>query len=210
MVATLVVGATRPASTSDTDRVRAAVFFGDSWTRGAFATPITDGFAYQTGRTLGVPFDVFGFGSVGYTTKGAGGEGNYAWRLAHQVRPVNAPDPDLVVVQGSVNDAGQDPNEVMSDAEQLIDDLRAAYTNAQIVLLGPAPMIPKYFVTLEEYDIALHAAAVAKSARYISPLAEHWFARGTLARYMTGGASPHPNTAGHSLIARKLTAALLS
>ncbi|TYQ10709.1 UNVERIFIED_ORG: lysophospholipase L1-like esterase [Gordonia westfalica J30] len=191
--------------------VHTILFFGDSWTRGASASRDTNGFAYLSGRTLGVEFKVAGFGSVGYANPGASKEGNYEWRFENQWLPKNKFRPDLVVIQGSVNDAGYAPPIVRKSAENYIDKLRLKYPHTQIAVLGPAPMISNYFSKLEPVDSALFSASATKRVQYISPLSERWFTPSNLASYMTSSQnSPHPNDAGHALIAERLVSALRS
>ena len=175
---------------------------GDSWAAGAGSDSNTTFSSYGTlaARELGVRGVIFGIRGTGFTATSTGG-GVYRERLAR----VAAAQPDLVVVQGSVNDTRQTPADVIGAASrQVFDDLRALLPNSTIVALGPmnAP------ITLAEQTDA-SSAAIRESARaadvdFIDPDAEGWLPLDST--LFSDGL--HPNQDGYNLIAARLADAL--
>ena len=79
------------------------LIFGDSWTYGSAANAPELGYAYVLGGTLGWETIVNGVRGSGYLKPGLDG-GTFGERIA-ALDP--ALDPDLVIVQGSINDRAQ-------------------------------------------------------------------------------------------------------
>src|SRR5215212_4398175 len=74
------------------------VFIGDSWTEGAGATG-WKGFASLTGERLGWTSEVLGVGGSGYVSRGVGRS-----TFRQRIDPALDFGPDVVVVQGSINE----------------------------------------------------------------------------------------------------------
>src|SRR5690606_39017085 len=92
---------TRPLTIPEGARV---LVFGDSWTWGQSAVDRTRGYAYVLGRERGWNVTVDGVRGSGYLRPGIDG-GTFGERIA-ALDP--ALDPDLVIIQGSINDRRED------------------------------------------------------------------------------------------------------
>ena len=124
-------GRDRPAALALPEQPRVLVF-GDSWTYGSAASLPTLGYAYVLGERLGWETTVDGVRGSGYLKPGPDG-GSYGERIA-ALDP--ALDPDLVIVEGSINDRRL-PATGYRDAVAAWDALAALYPEAAIVILGP-------------------------------------------------------------------------
>lgn len=181
--------------------------FGDSWTYGSAATPITSGYAYVLGDLLGWDVTVDGIRGSGYLRPGIDGP-SYGDRIAALDPDL---DPDLVIVQGSINDRLLYDDDTYADIVNTVwDSLVALYPNAQIVILGPAPhLLPTHAGTQAiDHDLAILAAN--RSWWYISPIAEAWITDANFVEVIDTSelAANHPSVRGHAYLAERLAADL--
>lgn len=181
--------------------------FGDSWTYGSAATSPTEGYAYVLSGLIDGETIVDGVRGSGYLVPGLEGIGTFGERIA-RLDPDLAPD--LVVVQGSINDR-REPADGYADAVTAAwDDLTALYPGTPIVILGPAPHVLPVEDTTTRIDRTLASLAAARGWPYLSPVAEEWI---TTANYPwaidTGEIGRnHPTTAGHAYLAERVARAL--
>ncbi|MDR6198987.1 lysophospholipase L1-like esterase [Microbacterium sp. SORGH_AS428] len=179
---------------------------GDSWTYGSAASAPTLGYAYLLGPLMGGETSVNGSRGSGYLVPGIDG-GTFSERIAE----LDASDrPDLIVVQGSINDR-KVPLEGYDEAvREAWDSLAALYPDAQIVVLGPAPQILPVEAATSEIDDRLGRAAASRGWPYISPIGEQWITPDNYAWIIDSGpiGRHHPTTGGHAYLAERLAAAL--
>lgn len=179
--------------------------FGDSWTYGSAATVPTEGYAYVLADLLDGKTIVDGVRGSGYLKPGIDGP-TFGERIA-ALDPSLAPD--LVIVQGSINDREQGEAGYREAVAAAWDALAATYPEAAIVILGPAPhQLPAAAGTVR-IDRDLGELAAARGWWYISPLADGWI---TEQNYLdvidVEVGRRHPSTDGHRYLAEKLAAAL--
>jgi lysophospholipase L1-like esterase len=118
-----------------------------------------------------------------------------------------APGPDLVVVQGSINDGELPPDRVAAAAAGLYAAIHARAPLARLVVVGPAwPGDTPPASTLAVRD-AVGEAARAAGATWIDPMTEQWFGEPS-ARTLIGADGLHPTDAGHRLMADRTADAL--
>ncbi|MEV7694172.1 SGNH/GDSL hydrolase family protein [Microbacterium sp. NPDC089189] len=180
--------------------------FGDSWTFGSAASVATLGYAYVLGDLLGGETIVNGSRGSGYLVPGIDG-GTFGERIA-DLDP--ALDPDLVIVQGSINDR-KVPAEGYTDAvSSAWDALSATYPNTPIVILGPAPQVLPVEPATARIDRDLSAAATARGWAYISPIADGWITAADYDWIIDTGeiGRNHPTTEGHAYLAERVAEAL--
>ncbi|ALX66742.1 SGNH/GDSL hydrolase family protein [Microbacterium sp. XT11] len=180
--------------------------FGDSWTYGSAASDPTLGYAYQIGGLLGGESIVDGVRGSGYLKPGLDGPA-FGERIA-ALDPALAPD--LILIQGSIND-----RTLVGDAgypravTAAWDAMAATYPDAQIVILGPAPHELPVGSGTARIDRVLGDLAAARGWWYISPVAQHWI---TPENYLdvidVDLGRRHPSTAGHRYLAERLASAL--
>ena len=171
---------------------------GDSWSAGAGSDSNTSFSSFGTiaTRQLGVKGVIFAARGTGYTTTSTAGR-VYSERLAR----VAAVEPDLVVVQGSVNDARQSPAEAVGSAsKQLFSDLKAVLPGAVIVATGPMDAPITVPAETAASSAAIRASALAEGVHFIDPVAEGWLPLDD-ALFSDG---LHPNQAGYDLIGARL------
>lgn len=177
------------------------LIFGDSWTYGSAASDPTLGYAYVIGANLGWKTTVNGVPGSGYLKPGLTGPA-FGERIA-ALDP--ALDPDLVIVQGSINDRTQGAAGYREAVAAAWNALEALYPDASFVILGPAPHVLPVGTETARIDRDLGELAAARGWWYISPLGERWI---TDANYLgvidTGVGRNHPSTEGHAYLAERL------
>jgi lysophospholipase L1-like esterase len=180
--------------------------FGDSWVYGSAASRPTLGFAYLLAGKLGVQTIVDGVRGSGYLRPGVDGPA-YGTRIAMLDPSLK---PDVVIVEGSINDRARYPTGYRAAVTSAWNDLHRIYPHAQMVILGPAPQVLPLQQKTREIDGTLRELAAARKWPYISPIAQQWI---TPANYRdvidtSQEAHDHPSTAGHEYLAQRLAEAL--
>lgn len=179
--------------------------FGDSWTYGSAASSPTLGYAYVLAELLGGETVVDGVRGSGYLRPGFDGPA-FGERIG-ALDP--AIDPDLVIVQGSINDRDQGVEGYREAVTAAWDALAATYPESSIVVLGPAPHILPVEAGTARIDEDLAALAGARGWWYISPIEQDWI---TAFNYRDvidiDPGNRHPSTNGHRYLAEKVAAAL--
>ncbi|HWI31133.1 MAG TPA: SGNH/GDSL hydrolase family protein [Microbacterium sp.] len=192
--------AVAPAALALPEHARVLIF-GDSWTYGSAASAPELGYAYAIGRNLGWETIVDGVRGSGYLKPGFGG-GTFGQRIA-ALDP--ALDPDLVIVQGSINDRAAGEVGYRDAVTAAWDALAALYPGASFVILGPAPHVLPVGTETARIDRDLGELAATRGWWYVSPVEEEWITAANYASVIdsTIGRS-HPSTAGHAYLASRL------
>ena len=164
------------------------LIFGDSWTYGSAAALPTLGYAYVVGERLGWQTTVDGVRGSGYLKPGLDG-GAYGERIA-ALDP--ALDPDLIIIEGSINDRRLPATGYREAVTAAWDSLAALYPSASIVVLGPAPQVLPVEEATARIDADLSALAAARGWWYISPDRRRVDLRGELRRRHRHGDRPLP------------------
>ncbi len=180
--------------------------FGDSWTYGSAASDPTLGYAYVLGRDLGWETVVDGVRGSGYLKPGIDG-GSFGERIA-ALDP--ALRPDLVIVEGSINDRRLPAAGYREAVDAAWDDLAARFPQARVVILGPAPQVLPVEAATARIDDDLAALAAARGWWYISPIREAWITADNYARVIDSSdlGRDHPSTEGHAYLAERVGEAL--
>jgi len=181
------------------------LIFGDSWTWGEAAPP-RQGYAYVIADLTGWTTIVDGVRGSGYLRPGKGG-GEFGERIAALDPSL---DPDLVIVQGSINDRALHSQGYREAVTAAWDLLTAIYPKARIVILGPAPHVLPLEASLSAVDADLADLAALRGWWYISPVAEQWI---TDANYLdvidtSEAGRDHPSIDGHRYLAERLAASV--
>lgn len=180
--------------------------FGDSWVYGSAAIQPTLGFAYLLADELGVQAIVDGVRGSGYLKPGVDGPA-YGERI-EQLDP--ALDPDVIIVEGSINDRRLYPAGYREAVTAAWDALASLYPDAAIVVLGPAPQVLPVEEPTRAIDADLRALAGERGWWYISPIADDWI---TDANYLdvidtSDLGNDHPSTEGHAYLSVRVAEAL--
>jgi lysophospholipase L1-like esterase len=179
--------------------------FGDSWTYGSAATTPELGYAYVLADLIGGETIVNGVRGSGYLVPGLDG-GTFGERIA-ELDP--ALHPDLVLIEGSINDRRVSAAGYTAAVDAAWDALSATYPDAAIVVLGPAPQVLPVETPTARIDRDLADRAAARGWAYISPIAEQWITQSNYAWVIdTGIGRNHPTTQGHAYLAERVAAAL--
>jgi lysophospholipase L1-like esterase len=179
--------------------------FGDSWTYGSAASLPTLGYAYVIGERLGWQTTVDGVRGSGYLKPGLEG-GSYGERIA-ALDP--ALDPDLVIVEGSINDRRLPASGYREAVTAAWDALAELYPEATIVIMGPAPQVLPVEAATARIDADLSALASSRGWWYVSPIEEDWITPENYASVIdTGIGRDHPSTKGHAYLADRLAESL--
>lgn len=179
------------------------VIFGDSYTQGFAATPMTNGYAYLVAKDLGWKTQIEGVGGTGFTYGGGGATNqDYGTRIKTYIA-AGGTAPDVIVLEGSQNDY-RSVSKITTTVVADVNLLQRAYPKASIVLFGPAAPQPLQN-SLSAIDAADAAAAVQVDIPYISPYQEQWITTANTKQYgYSDGA--HLNTAGHKYLAQRFLA----
>lgn len=179
--------------------------FGDSWTYGAAAEDPRQGYAYVLAELLDGETIVDGARGSGYIRPGSDGP-PFGERISHLDPSL---DPDLVVIQGSINDRLADRAELREAVVSAWNALSAKYPDAPIVVFGPAPHLLPVGTGTARIDADLAELAAARGWWYISPVRENWITPDNYEHVIdVGFGRRHPSTEGHRYLAEKLVAAL--
>ncbi len=179
--------------------------FGDSWTYGSAASEPTLGYAYVLADLLDGETIVNGVRGSGYLKPGLDGPA-FGERIA-ALDP--ALSPDLVIIQGSINDREMGEVGYRDAVNAAWDAMAAAYPEATIVILGPAPHVLPVGAGTARIDADLSELAAARGWWYISPIAEDWITpQNYLSVIDVEIGRRHPSTDGHRYLAEKVAAAL--
>lgn len=143
------------------DGSKRVAVLGDSYAAGEKLHDRSDGWAFQLGRGEGWTVLVDGIGNTGFTSGGFCGDQAFGTR-AQAIKDLR---PDLLIVQGGLNDTGAEPEAVEAGADALLDEVHAM---PDVVVIGP--MLAPAREGVEDTDAALSAAAAKHSRRYISSL----------------------------------------
>lgn len=194
-----------PAALALPEHPRVLVF-GDSWVYGSAATVPTQGFAYLLADRLDAETIVDGVRGSGYLKPGIDGPA-YGERIAALDPSL---DPDLVLIEGSINDRRLYPAGYREAVAAAWDALAARYPAATIVVLGPAPQVLPVERATAAIDRDLAALAAARGWWYVSPIADGWITDANYASVIDSSAigRDHPSTAGHVYLADRVAAAL--
>lgn len=196
--------AVAPLALPDDPRV---LVFGDSWTYGSAATVPTDGYAYVLAALIGGQTIVDGVRGSGYLVPGLEGIGTFGERIARLDPGLS---PDLIIVQGSINDR-REPADGYADAvDAAWDALAARYPETPVVILGPAPQVLPVEEATARIDRTLAGLAAARGWAYVSPIAEQWIGADDYDWIIDTGeiGRNHPTTAGHAYLAERVARAL--
>lgn len=182
------------------------LIFGDSWTYGSAAIIPSMGYAYLVGQKLGWATVVDGVRGSGYLKPGLDGPA-YGERIAQLDPELH---PDLVIVEGSINDRRLYPTGYRDAVTAAWDALAALYPEASFVILGPAPQVLPVEQATAGIDADLASLAASRGWWYVSPIHDEWI---TPANYdavidSSDVARDHPSTEGHAYLAQRLADAI--
>jgi lysophospholipase L1-like esterase len=156
-----------------------------------------NGWPSLVAKELGLTLRLDAKGGTGYTTGGSQKGGRPYTR---RVNDAIAAKPDLVVVEGSRNDAG--PTKTQAAAADTLRRLRAGLPHARILVVGPIYSYPQP-IGSHPIDEAVAAAARKLSMPYLSAVRRGWFT-GSAHRFI-GSDGVHPTNAGHAYLAKRIS-----
>jgi acyl-CoA thioesterase I len=194
--------AERPsADTGDAVTVPVVTFIGDSWTEGVGATALR-GYAVLTAEQLDWNSYVLGVGGSGYVQAGRGST------FDQRVERAVATDPDVIVVQGSLNERRTPLDQLEPATLITLAHLRAAVDEDTVVLVVGASYTPGTDrAVIDGINDAIAAAAERAGFDFVDPAARNWNDPADADIW----ADPnHPNDAGHQQIADRLAPLLAS
>ncbi|MCU1473936.1 SGNH/GDSL hydrolase family protein [Amnibacterium sp.] len=176
------------------------LIFGDSYTYGSMADPLTKGYAYLVANSLGWQHRIDALPGTGYVNGGPNGlKSPYGVRLTKLIAD-HTFRPDVVILEGSQNDY-VGVAKVRAAVDSVVRQLRHAYPGVTVVLFGPAAPQPG-LNTLVAIDSQMAAAAFDMGVPYISPYEEQWFTTANTPRYGAPDGA-HLSTAGHAYLAKR-------
>src|SRR4051794_3380707 len=171
-------------------------FLGDSWTEGVGATG-RRGYVVRTAERLGWGYGNFGVGGSGYSVPGP----NHS-RFAQRIPQLAALAPEVVVVQGSLNERRSRPSELRAAVATTLAELRTALDPGTAVLVVGASYNPGTpDATIDWINAAIAASAAEAALPFVNPATADWTDPHDPALWSD---SIHPSDRGHELIADRL------
>lgn len=194
-----------PPASLDLPEDARVLIFGDSWTWGQ-AAAAGHGYAYVVSELTGWTTIVDGVRGSGYLRPGKDGP-EFGARIAALDPSL---DPDLVIVQGSINDRALYPTGYREAVTAAWDTLSAIYSGVPIVILGPAPHILPLEQSVAAIDADLKDLAAQRGWWYISPVTENWITDADYLRVIDTSdyGKLHPSGEGHRYLAERLAASI--
>ena len=213
LVAVLSTGGSSPVQAAAAERpaadtgavvpeaVPVVTFIGDSWTEGVGATALR-GYAVLTAEQLDWNSYVLGVGGSGYVQSGRGST------FDQRVERAVATHPDVVVVQGSLNERRTPLEELEPATLRTMAHLRSAVDDGTIVLVVGSSYTPGTDrAVIDGINDTVAAAAERAGFEFVDPAAENWTDPADAGVW----ADPnHPNDTGHRQIADRLAPLLES
>jgi lysophospholipase L1-like esterase len=175
---------------------------GDSWTVGLGATDHV-GYAQRALAVLGWNWRNLGVSGSGYSVPGA-----YGSEYEERIDEVAASRPDVVVVQGSLNERSSTPARLREAAERTLTELREEVDpTVPIVVVGASynPGTPD--ATIDWINAAISAAAADAGLSFVDAAQEGWTDPDDPSQWSD---VIHPNDRGYELIAERMVPLLRS
>ncbi|MBM9476033.1 SGNH/GDSL hydrolase family protein [Nakamurella flavida] len=183
----------------------AVLVLGDSWAAGWGSDDGRGGYIQEAFDELGWTRTVIdAVGGIGYLNPGDDA-GDYQDQF-DELGDLSVGDPDLIIVQGSTNDASVEYAGLPDAADTLFDSLQARWPNAQLLMLAGAPEEMPIDPAVLDVNALLGTIAAARGLPIIDPIQEDWITPDNIDDYVdiTG----HPNDDGHAYLAGLLAADL--
>lgn len=178
---------------------------GDSWAAGWGSDDDRGGYIAEAFQALGWNRTVIqAVGGIGYLNPGDGA-GTYQDQLdALGDLPIG--DPDLIIVQGSTNDAAMEYADLPAAADALLDGLHARWPDAALLMLAGAPEQMPLDPAVRDVNALLGTVAADRGIPIIDPIRENWITAENIDDYVD--ATGHPDNRGHEYLAGRLAADL--
>jgi len=195
-----------PVTVGDAAGGTRVLVFGDSWTYGMAATQPTGGYAYRLSSIGGWQVTVAGEPGSGYLKPGWWGR-----TFGERLETIDASvDPDLIVLQGSINDRRQPAAGYRDAVTEAWDTVSERFPDAQVLVLGPAPQVLPVQKATARIDSDLAALAAERGWPYVSPIGEDWITEANYAEVIDSSdfGRDHPSDDGHRYLAEKVAAAI--
>lgn len=171
-------------------------FLGDSWTAGVGATG-RRGYVVRTAGRLGWGYADLGVGGSGYSVPGP-----HHSLFVQRIPQLVALHPDLVVVQGSLNERHSTPVRLAAAAASTLTRLRGALDpGTPVLVVGAAynPGTPD--LTIDWINDAISSAAAGAGLPFVNPAAAGWLDPHDPRLWSD---TIHPDDRGHQLVADAL------
>lgn len=143
------------------DGQRRIAVLGDSYSAGDGLDDRRDAWTYDFGRLESADVSVAGVGATGYTNGGVCKGQEFRARVGKLL----ALSPDVLVIQGGLNDSDATPESIESAAREL---LAATAAVPDVIVVGPTNAPAKS--NLQAVDGALARAASSAGRKYVSAL----------------------------------------
>ncbi|WP_336208508.1 SGNH/GDSL hydrolase family protein [Nonomuraea sp. LPB2021202275-12-8] len=199
-------GCSTAAATPETTPARqgtpVVMFVGDSFTVGSGPVPRWRTYAAEAARLLGWQPVVAGAGGTGYLNEGRVGR---TFRQSFEAELAWRPAPDVLVISGGHNDCRWSSPQVRSAAAKLVQEARATWPRARVVMVGPIWLDRAPAKAYRVRD-ALAEVAGREAVPFLDPMRERWESGAEAETVLPDGV--HPTYAGHVLLGKWLAGAL--
>jgi lysophospholipase L1-like esterase len=180
------------SATTEADPPTSVTFIGDSWTYGVGATT-GHGYVDRVAGQLGWDYENLGISGTGYVAPA--GDGPFRERIGRAV----AGHPDVIVVQGSLNDQAVDPATLAAQALDTLTQLHEqADPDTEILVMGASYTPGTTDAAIDAVNGAVGGAAEAVGLPFADPAQENWTDRHDPEVWAD---SLHPDDTGHQRLA---------
>lgn len=170
--------------------------YGDSYSGDGYGGNMPGGWVNTVGRWLGINWANRATSGAGYVQTNPEAQ---TFPIAAAGHPV--PDADVVVIMGSLNDAGQTPAAVHQAAAETYATVRANSPTAAVIVVGPIWPNASPYPSMWAVRDAVRTAAQEAGLPFVDPLQEGWFnGRPDLIR----SDGWHPTVQGQEYLATKI------
>ncbi|OUM40861.1 SGNH/GDSL hydrolase family protein [Arthrobacter sedimenti] len=189
------------------------LFIGDSWAQGVGAIDQVNGnWAALTADHFGWDRTIDGIGGTGFTRGGGAGGGaigtdnkQYVNRLDRWI--AEGMNPDLVVLEGGLNDDKADPAVLRAAVRQAVEKAKTAWPGAAVLVIGPAAPQPLASM-IKRMAEPIRIGALDAGAFSIQPVLENWFTSGNSPQFLLPGDGAHVNDIGHQYTSERVVQAI--
>lgn len=137
----------------------------------------------------------------GYSSPGVRG-----LTFAQMAEAVIEPDTDLVIMFGSVNDAGEPEESYAADVAATLAAIRRRVPSATVLVVGPAWVDARIPPEVERLEEVLRTESLRAEVDFVNPLEKRWFfdpnRSNVVGLISTDGL--HPTDAGHRYLAERM------
>ena len=199
------------AEVAHQDGPTSLLVIGDSFVAGAGVTDPAQSYPAVLAHATGMRLSVDGQGGTGFISDAHGtGNGDTSKMLDRLAADGQRfPNPSVVLIDAGRNDLRYPVDQVGSAVSEYLDQARAQWPTADLVVVVPAFIAARPFDGYQDVLNRFERSASEVGATLIDPIAEGWYENTDVAALLSAD-EVHPNADGARLIAARMEQSLRS